>query len=216
MQYYCIEHLPLLDFRAYKVGNNIREQMSLKIGEKPDSVSTALMYKDKISGEEKGYTMATLPWQDSIWMANHEFVRQENIVVRKGAEPKIKDFKVWDDDNIDLTSQVLDSGNLKIWIVAYDINKTDKTGYDKIVKLVNDADKEKISVIGLTSSAHDILDPFKHDINLALPFYYADGTVLKTMIRANPGIIILNGPKVLAQYHYNDTPSLDEVKKLIK
>ncbi len=216
VQWYCLEHLPIIDFRPYKVGNNIREQMQIPPGAPRDSVVTKLIYKDKSSGKQDGYTMNDLPWADSIWMANHEFVRQENIVIKEGFQPKIKDFKVWDDSNNDLTAQLLDSNKYQIWIVAYDINKSDKKGFEKIASHVKDYEQAGVKVLGLSASSYNDIESIRHETNSAYPFFYADGTVLKTIIRSNPGIVLLNGGTVLAMWNYNDTPDINEVKKYLK
>lgn len=216
LEWYCLQHLPIIDFRPYKVGNDIREQMSIPVGAPRDSVVTKLVYKDKRDGKEQSYLMNELPWADSLWMANNEFVKQENIVVREGYQPKIKDFKVWNDDNIDLTSQLLDSNKYQLWVIAYDISKTDIKGFDRIAANVSAYEQAGIAVLGLSASSYSVIEELRHNSNAAFPFYYADGTVLKTIIRANPGIVLLNGSKVLAMWHYNDTPDIEEVKKYLK
>jgi hypothetical protein len=216
LEWYCLEHLPIIDFRPYKVGNNIREQMRIPPGAPRDSVVTKLIYKDKRTGTEQAYLMSELPWADSIWMANNEFVKQENQIVREGYQPKIKDFKVWDDGNNDLTAQLLDSNKYQIWVIAYDVSKTNIAGMEKIATSITSWENTGIKVMGLSASSYDAIEELRHNTNSAYPFYYADGTVLKTIIRANPGIVLLHGANVLAMWHYNDTPSAEEVKKYLK
>jgi hypothetical protein len=216
LEWYCLEHLPIIDFRPYKVGNDIREQMRFPPDAPRDSVVTKLVYKDKRDGKEKAYLMSELPWADSVWMANNEFVKQENIIVREGYQPKIKDFKVWDDDNNDLTSLLLDSNSYQIWVIVYDVSKTNIKGMEKIAERTASYSDAGIKVIGLSASSYNDIEDLRHQTNSAYPFYYADGTVLKTIVRANPGLVLLNGSKVLAMWHYNDTPTVEEVKKYLK
>ncbi|MBA3648098.1 MAG: DoxX family protein [Chitinophagales bacterium] len=223
---YCYRHLPLIDFRAYKAGNNIRQQMTLPPGKKPDQYVTILTYKDKSSGKQEKYVMASgsgddamlkakglqpLPWQDSVWMNNHDFVSSNSEIIVKGDKPAITDFHVWDNDNNDVTSQVLDQPNYHFWIVAYDMETANKKSFAKIEKLSSSCEQHNIPFTGLTATPYNILDPIRHNLNAAFPFYYADGTVLKTIIRSNPGLILLKGPVVLAQWHYNDIPAFEEV-----
>jgi hypothetical protein len=216
LQYYCYEHLPIIDFRAYKVGNNIREQMTTPPGAVTDSVVSKMYYKDKKTGEKKGYSMNELPWKDSVWMANHTFDTTINVVVRQGFQPKIKDLEIDTYNKVNVTTSVLDSPIYKLWVVAWDINKSNVNGFKKIALLANECEKNGIKVYGLTATAYEKTDSLRHEINAAFPFYSVDGTVLKTMIRSNPGIMLLKGPVVLAMWHYNDTPSIDEVKKYVK
>jgi hypothetical protein len=224
---YSYKHLPIIDFRAYKVGNNIREQMTLPPGKLPDQYVTILTYKDKATGKAADYVMITnpddqpqwlkeknlkaLPWEDSVWMNGHEFVSSNSELMVKGESPKITDFQVWNNNNEDLTSQVLDEPGYHFWVIAYDMDHTDKNSYAKINELAMESEKNKIPFVGLTATPYEKLDSIRHELNAMFPFYYADGTVLKTIIRSNPGLVLLKGPTVLGQWHYNDIPSYEEI-----
>ena len=210
---YCYNYLPILDFRAYAVGSDLRVNMNLLHGQKGDSTVLKLVYKDKGSGEEKGYLMKELPFTDSVWMANHEFVKQDNEVIRVGDKPKITDFKVWSEESPDITAEILDDPAYRLWIICYDLQLSDKNAFAKIVKLADDCDKHGIKTIGLTSTNYEIMDPFRHEVNAAFPFYYCDGTVLKTMIRSNPGIMLMKGSTVMGIWHYHQTPSYEKLNE---
>jgi hypothetical protein len=226
---YCLRHLPIIDFRAYKIGNNIREQMSLPPGAQPDQYVSILRYKNKTSGETGDYVMVSqgedqqpwfserglksLPWQDSLWMAGHEFVDSKSELVKKGEKPKITDFYVWDHDNADKTAAVLDEQGYHFWVVAYDMNKANQRAFQQLNALAAAAEKNQLPFVALTSTPYSELDPIRHELNAAFPFYYADATVLKTIIRSNPGLLLLNGPVVVDMWHYNDFPSFDQVSK---
>lgn len=225
---HCYQHLPIIDFRAYKVGNDIREQMTLPEGKKPDQYVTILTYKNKATGETGDYVMTnnnetetdwfkeknlrSLPWQDSVWMANNEFVKSASEIVVKGEQPKITDFRVWDQDKQDATSLVLDEPGYHFWLVAQDMTKTNHKAFENINQLASDCEKNKIQFVGLTSTSSEQLDPIRHELNAPFPFYYADGTVLKTIIRSNPGLVLLKGSRVLGQWHYNDIPAYNEIR----
>ncbi len=225
---YCYQHLPIIDFRAYKVGNDIREQMTLPEGKVPDQYVTILTYKNKATGEVGDYVMTnnnetqapwfsernlrSLPWQDSVWMSNNEFVKSTSEIVVKGAQPKITDFKVWDQDNQDATSLVLDEPGYHFWLIAQDMSKTNRKAFENINQLASDCERNRIQFVGITSTSYEQLDPIRHELNAPFPFYYADGTVLKTIIRSNPGLVLMKGSKVLAQWHYNDIPAYVEIR----
>lgn len=209
----CYNYLPVIDFRAYKIGNNLREQMTLAPGAKRDSMVLKLVYKDKTTNEEKGYLMNELPYTDSVWMANHEFVKQDKQIIVEGDKPKITDFKVWSEESPDITAEILDDPTYHLWIVSYDLTKADKGAFDKIVKLANDCDAHGVKTIALTSTDYEFTDPFRHEVNAAFPFYYCDGTVLKTMIRSNPGIMLMKGSTVRGMWHYHSTPSFENLNK---
>ncbi len=210
---YCYNYLPVIDFRAYKIGSNIREQMTLPPGAKRDSTVLTLVYKDKNTGAEQGYSMKELPYTDSVWMSNHEFVKQDNKIIVEGDKPKITDFKIWSEESPDLTAKVLDAEGYRLWIICYDLTKADKGSFEKIVKLADECEKNGVKTIGLTSTDYSFTDPFRHEVNAAFPFYYADQVVLKTMIRSNPGIMLMKGSTVVGMWHNNATPSFEKLNK---
>ena len=157
--------------------------------------------------------MKELPFTDSVWMANHEFVKQDNEVIRVGDKPLITDFKVWSEESPDITAEILDDPAYRLWIICYDLKLSDKNAFAKIVKLADDCDKHGIKTIGLTSTDYAFTDPYRHEVNAAFPFYYADGTVLKTMIRSNPGIMLMKGSTVMGIWHYHQTPTFEKLNK---
>lgn len=225
----CYMHLPYIDFRPYKIGNNIRDEMKLPPGTQPDQYMTILTYKDKSSGQQADYAMVSngedqqawfkqkgllaLPWQDSLWMNSHEFVNSKSELVQAGQKPAITDFKVWDNDNNDLTSMVLDTPQYHFWLVCYDMTAMDQSSFGKINALQQACEKNSIPFVGLTATPYDQMDPIRHDLNAAFPFYYSDGTVLKTIIRSNPGLVLLKGSVVEGMWAWRDIPSFDEVKE---
>ena len=210
---YCYNYLPVIDFRAYAVGKNIREEMTLGPDAIRDSTVVMLVYKDKGTGEEKSYTVKELPFSDSVWVANHEFVKQDNKKIREGDKPKITDFKVWSEESPDITSEVLDDPNYRLWIICYEMDKTNKNAFDDLVKLADECAKHGVKTIGLTSSSYQEIETLRHDKNADFPFYYCDGTVLKTMIRSNPGIMLMKGATVMGIWHYHQTPTYEKLNK---
>ena len=210
---YCFLYLPVKDFRPYAIGNDIRQQMTLPEGAKRDSVQTLLVYKDKTTGAEAPFTMDNLPWQDTVWMANNEFVKQETKVIVEGDKAKITDFAIWDQNTTDVTARLLDTPVYKLWVVAYDLTKANKNAFEDISSLAKQAEQNGIMVYGLTSTPYNVTDPFRHEVGAAFPFYYADVVVLKTIVRSNPGLVLLHGSKVLGIWPHRATPTIDELKK---
>jgi hypothetical protein len=99
-----------------------------------------------------------------------------------------------------------------------DVRKSHPESFNEINNLINGAEKvtaKKIEPMVLTSSSGHDFDVFRHEVNLAAPYYFADGTVLKTMIRANPGIMLLKNGVVVGKWHHNDVPDLQTVQALL-
>lgn len=208
---YSVMYLPTVDFLPYKVGNNIPELMKIPEGAPLDSVETKMIYaKD---GKEQAFTLKDYPWQDSTW----KWVRTENILIKEGFRPKIKDLRIADADGNDYSEDIIKHPDYAIWVVSYDLEHTNKSAFEKIRALADAFEKEyKIRTIGLTSSNDLLTETFRHDYNLPFTYYYCDATTLKTMVRANPGILLVKNGIIEGKWSHNGLPSIDEMKKLLK
>jgi uncharacterized membrane protein YphA (DoxX/SURF4 family) len=195
LAYYAVEHLPFIDFRAYKIGVHIPTAM------KP---TAAYKYNYVMLKDGKKEIFDQYPTDES-----YEFF--EMILMNPEVQPKITDFNVWSDEG-DFTQYVLEGE--KVLIIITDLTKARMKGFNEIVSLSNDLERLGIQPMVITSSESSKFEVFRHMVQLAVPYYYGDATVLKTIIRANPGIVVLKDGKVLAKYHSNDIPRLDEVLKL--
>jgi hypothetical protein len=192
----ALGHLPYFDFLPYKVGNDIGKLMK---------VSAPLRYKYIMerNGETKEFTEYPT---DSTWKY------KQMIALNPEDGPKITDFRVWNDEG-DYTQELL-RGN-KLVLIVQNTDKTDRDRVQLINQLFADAEKSKRGITSLivTSSSPAEFDVFRHTSNFAVPFYYADATVLKSMIRSNPGFIVLKDGVVKAKYHYHDIPSIGKVEE---
>lgn len=202
--YYVLMHLPWLDFRAYKEGSNIAENMLV-----PEGAPQAVFeydWKFKVNGVQKIIT--TSGGYPSI---EGEFIGYETRQVSKGYEPPVHDFTIERNDQ-DYTTTYLEKENLVV-VVAYNLIKTEREAYYNIRKATEDAIRNGYTVIGLTSSSSEVNEKFIRDYKLPFDFYFTDETTLKTIIRANPGIVMLDKGTILQKLHWNDAADLN-LKKL--
>ncbi|MCK6616159.1 MAG: DoxX family protein [Cyclobacteriaceae bacterium] len=204
---YAIRHLPFIDFRAYKIGNNIPEQMTLPPGAKRDSVVMTFIYKTK--GQFVELTMDELSRVDSTY----QFVDRKDKVVRQGDRPKITDYAVTDREGQTITQQTFQG--TKLIIVIYNVNQASITNIDRIRNLINQLEG-KVEVLVLTASPETEFEIFRHEHQLPVPYYFADATVLKTIVRSNPGLTLWVNGTVKGMWHHNDTPDAAEVIRLAK
>jgi uncharacterized membrane protein YphA (DoxX/SURF4 family) len=208
---YCINHLPVVDFRPFAIGKNIPEQMIIPEGAKQDKFETKLYYKNLKTGEVKGFTTENYPWQDTLNWAWDTTVTE---LVEKGYHPPIHDFHIASlDGSTDITEDVLNNPDYSLLVVSYDISKAEKSAQEKLNKLADECGKRNINVIGLTSSTYRTVDDFRHEHNIMYEFYNVDETTLKTMIRSNPGLILIKKGVVIDMWHANDIPEFGEFKQ---
>ncbi|HET9486414.1 MAG TPA: DoxX family protein, partial [Chryseosolibacter sp.] len=127
--------------------------------------------------------------------------------------PKITDYAVTTVDGEDVTPQTFEGP--KLFLIIYDVTKASPDNMEQIVKLTKDLDG-KIDMMVLTASGANEFEAFRHEHQLAVPYYFADATVLKTIIRSNPGITVWVDGTVRGMWHHNDTPEAREVLELIR
>ncbi|HLG35602.1 MAG TPA: BT_3928 family protein [Bacteroidia bacterium] len=203
---YCYRHLPVIDFRPYAVGKNILEGMTLPPDAKQTITEMIFIY------EKDGKKVELNTEQLKTIDETYKFVDRKDKVIQQGDVPHIHDFNMYDDDGADYKEEFLSFPGYKFMLVAYDINKSDENVQHKINDFAALCQKEKIPFIGLSGSVAKDIDVFRHEHNSMFNYYQCDMTTLKTIIRSNPGLVLLNGATVVAIWHYNDFPSFDEVK----
>ena len=205
---YCYRHLPVIDFRPYAIGKNISEGMKLPDNAVKDSVVMIFTYEK--GGKQQEFSMDQLKAIDDTW----KFVDRKDKIIREGDKPKIHDFTINTSDGTDITSDVLSMKNVFL-LISYDINHADEDVQSRINDFVALCQKDGVEFIGMTSSSAKEVDEFRHKHNSMFEYYFTDMTTLKTMIRSNPGLMLLKNGTVSAMWAYRDLPSFDEAKKML-
>ena len=204
---HCYRHLPLKDFMAWKVGNQVNKTDTLP-------VTFYVTYKNKKTGEEKEYISPNYPWNDSVWLADWIFTNQRVVDPNKNQGMALR---IEDQYGGDFTSSVLNNPDFQFILVAYDLNKTSRKGFHKILPLYKKAMQDGYSFICLTNSLPAEIKKFRMDNGTAFDYYNADDVVLKTMVRSSPGLILMKNGIVLAKWGFRDFPSYAMVQeKFIK
>ena len=197
--YYVLMHLPLIDFRAYKVGNNILKEMSVPEDAKKPVIEYTWVFN--VNGEEKEFvTNGAYPEVDG------KYVSVSTKVIEEGFEPKILDFSIESEDE-DLTTYFLEKDHL-VMVVSYNLMTAEKEGLNKLKAVTDQALKQGYTVIGLTASGDDDKKYIKDTYHLDFNFYLCDEKVLKTIVRSNPGVLKLEKGTVLQKVHWNDIDEL--------
>ncbi len=198
--YYVLMHLPAIDFRAYKVGNNLLEEMKI-----PDDAKKAeyeYQWKFLQDGEE-----VIIKNSGAYPNVSGKYVGVETALISEGFKPRIPDFSILKDDE-NITQEILSKDKLLL-IVAYDLRSTERKGFANIKILSEQALKKGYTVVGLTASGDDMKKEITSEFNLNFEFYQSDETVLKTIVRANPGILTLKKSTVLQKKHWGDAPEIN-------
>ena len=206
---YCYRHLPVLDFRPYAVGKNIMEGMRLPEGAKPDQYEVTLKYKNKQTGEIRSFTEENYPWQDTL---NWEYESSSERLVKKGYITPIHDLVIEHPTLGNITEEILEDDNHTILAVAYNLNQSDTQYQPAINRLAEYAREKGIRFYGLTSSSERDIEAYKKRNHVPYEFCTADEIQLKTMIRSNPGVIILREGTILDKWAGKDVPDVKELQ----
>ena len=198
--YHVLMHLPSIDFRAYAIGKNIQEQMVV-----PDDAPKPILeytWTFKVNGEEQEFvTNGSYPSVDG------EYVGVETKTIDEGYIPPIQDFSIESEEE-NLTDYFLDIDHLLI-VAMYNITTSEADGVAKLKAFTDDAIKQGYKVIGLTSSGNEAKQKVKQDYGLDFDFYLCDEKVIKTIVRANPGVVLLEKGTVVNKAHWNDIEDIE-------
>lgn len=215
---YTYKHLPIKDYRPYAVGKNIHEQMksAQELGVEPTIYANIYQLKNSETGEtmtmnSKDYLDKKI-WENKAWSI--ESTGAEPIVIKSGYEPPIATFNVMDEEDNDIGEEILNDPNYSFIVVMYDITRR-RSGHsaDKLRELATEADKNGLNFFGMTSSPYEISETYRHDNQLQFTFYTADAIFLKTIIRSNPGLVLMKGGTIVAKWSASDIPDFETIQK---
>ncbi|MCS7003782.1 MAG: DoxX family protein [Cytophagales bacterium] len=191
--FWSLQHLPIFDFRAYKIGVNIAKAMQPE--EAPDI--EYIFLKDGKEIISKEYLPAEQGYE-------YKSYRIKNL---EKTQPKIKDYNITDIEGNDVTQQTLQG--IYLLVIYHKTKDAEKKVSIPISQLASFL-KGKVNVIAVTSDGSNFED-FRRETQLTIPYYVADATMLKTAMRSNPGLMLLQDGWIRAKWHYNDLPTAEEV-----
>ena len=201
---YCLYTLPIFDFRPYHVGMNIKQGMEIPEGaEQPEFESTFLLRKN---GETREFTLDNYP--DSTW----EYVDTRTVQTKKGYEPPIHDFALTScDTGEDITEQVLTKKGYTFLLVSPRLAVADDSNFGDIDQIYEYAEENGADFYCVTASANDEIERWRDLTGAEYQFCNADETTLKTMIRSNPGLMLLKDGTIIGKWSHNTLPQTDDL-----
>ena len=195
-----LSSLPVLDFRPYAVGNNLRE-MAKSV---PEVYEVKLVYEK--DGEKREFTQDNAP--DSSWV----FVESRTELVKEGSEALIGDFAIvdWQTDE-DIAAQVLaDTGYVYLVAIEF-MEKASVSRVDKVNDLYDYCVENGIPFYAMTSSGEEEIDLWRRRTGAEYPIYWSGNTMLRTMVRSNPGVVLLNNGVVVGKWNSESIPDIENL-----
>ena len=135
-----------------------------------------------------------------------EFIGVETEEIQKGYEPPVHDFTI-EQEGEDFAASLLQEPKL-VMVIAYDLRKANMEVFSKVKKVTDRAMERGYKVIGMSASGPDQTQVLKQEYNLGFEFYFTDQTTLKTIVRSNPGVLVLEKGTIKQKVHYNDLEDL--------
>jgi uncharacterized membrane protein YphA (DoxX/SURF4 family) len=205
---YCYRHLPLIDFLPYDIGVNIRQAMEIPEGAQPDEFESILLYEKPGEGRVE-FTINNYP-KDTTWT----FIEAVTVLKKKGYEPPITDFSINDSYRGYITDSIL---NLKGYLFILTSPHIDEASLKNIKKINDLADysltQEDMNFIGLSGSDESLVVDFVTATGGMYPIYFTDEKPLKSMVRSNPGLLLLYNGTIIAKWSHADVPSIEKLQK---
>lgn len=211
---YTYRHLPIIDFRPYAIGTNIytatHEKDPATTGCQRDSTVYEFYYfqskQDSIAGKFKRFTMDSLP--DSTW---NYYCRYDMKVRTGNCAATIMDFNITDPESgANLNDSLLQKKGVQFLVIMYDITLADRAVMGKVNLFYDAAAKAGTPFNALASVTPEQTTNFRTETGAKYPMLTVDQTALKTVIRSNPGLVMLRDGIVVAMWHYNDWPTYEE------
>lgn len=199
-------HLPIFDFRPYFIGQNIQKGMEMPPGAKETQYKTTFIcVKD---GVQKEFDENNYPYDDSTWV----FQDTKQEIIEQGYEPPIHDFSITDaKTSQDLTQDILSKKGYTFLLVSPHLEMAEVKNFGDINSIYDYAKANGYGFYGLTASTERGINHWRNATGAKYPFYTTDGTTLKTMIRSNPGLLLLYKGTIINKWGHNDLPTPEEL-----
>jgi len=203
---HCHRNLPWIDFRPYRIGADILQGMTIPDDAPADEWHTTLIYER--DGIQQEFSMNDFPWDDTTWV----WVDTRNVLVNRGFVPPIQNFSIMTADGVDITNHVVEYEGYTFLLVASQLNSSNRQALQKASEIADFCNEHGYSFLCLTASPQSDVEHIKSELGLRYDFGFTDETTLKTIIRANPGLVLLKKGVVLGKWHYNNMPDATELR----
>ena len=198
VEWMSVWHLPVIDFRPYAIGTNLREAVE----DVPARYEVLSVYEK--DGKEQTFTADSLP--DSSW----NYIGSSNRLVERGRRATVSDFYFIDSKtDYDFAPEILSDAGSVVLVVIESLETADESRVDKINDIYDYCRANGVAFYAATSSSASSVDVWSKRTGAEYPLLWADDIALKTMIRANPGLLLIKDGCVMEKWSIADVPDFD-------
>ncbi len=210
--------LPSTDFRPFKNGTNLLEAKAAAEADKPISITYYTLTNTETKEEKEipstEYAKNQEYWKKPTpWVLDKSRTRNEEIYA--GSDSKLLEFEYQNSEGLDVMEETMTNPDYSFMVVSYSRKKASKSGFKTVNNIINAAEKDGKKAFCVTKfqANEGEIDEFRHSIQAAYPFYTADDIMLKTIIRSNPGLILLKNGKIIRKFHHRELSDYASIKK---
>ena len=204
--YYNYYHLPLIDFLPYKTGVNIPQQMSFP----PDAPQDEYDFIYEKDGKKKAFKPQDAPFDDDSWT----FVTRK--LIKQGYIPPIISFEIYDADDNNIADRLLEDDKGVFLLISPNLEKASDKHIDEINNIYDYAVEREMLFYCVTIPSKNDIDEWIHNTGAEYPFLSSDDVMLKSIVRANPGLVLLKSGTILQKWNHNDIPSEETAENVIE
>lgn len=194
-----LKYLPIVDFLPYKPGVNIPEKMSIPQDAPGNIYETTFIYEKE--GTQKEFTLDNYPADDTSWV----FIDQKSVLIKKGYEPPIHDFSLTTTDYEDLTDRLLSDQGYSLLMISQKLDKAKAKDLESGFQKGNYCQENNIGFYVLTASGSDEIKSYEN----GLQFCMTDEITLKSIVRSNPGYVLIKDGTIIGKWSKSTVPDDD-------
>ena len=206
LSWYSYQNLPIIDFRPYKIGTDIKKSMEIPEGAPRDQYETTLVYEK--DGVKQDFTIENYP-KDPSWT----FVESKNKLIKKGYEPPIHDFTIENPELGNITDDVIEDPGYTFLLISSKIEKASTDKRNEINAVYDFARKHGYKFYTLTASGLESKELKEYIVEAGgaeYPFMNTDEVTLKTIIRSNPGLVLIKDGIIINKWSNKNIPTFNK------
>lgn len=204
---YNYRNLPAIDFRPYKIGTHIPSSMEIPEGAPRDIYENIFIYEKQ--GKRQEFAVENIPYSDTNW----KYVDRKTTLIKKGYQPPIHDFSIVTTEGQDITDSVLYQSDYVLLVIAHNLSKANEKALRDINTLAGKVKGKGIEVYGMSATTGNSLQTLNDKYKFNYNFHTTDEITLKTIIRSNPGVVLLKDGVILNKWHYRNLPDAQSLAK---
>lgn len=198
VEWFALAHLPIMDFRPFAIGTNLR------VATEDIPSVTRTIYKFEKDGTVAEFNDDNYP--DSTW----NYLGSRIEVLEQGKTALVPDFSFVDIvTGEDYGDAILSDTGFVCILVVNRIERADESRGDKINDLYDYCRLKGYGFYAATSSAEDEIEQWRKRTGAEYPFLWADDVMLKTMVRSNPGALLIKDARVMGKWNAVDIPDIE-------